>query len=81
MDLQDEVKETILAALPGAKVSISDPMCDNAHFEAVVVAEQFEGLTLIKQHQIVMQTLKDKFDTSLHALALKTMTPKEYENA
>jgi len=79
MDVKDDVKAELEKALPGSYIEISDPMCDNAHFEAIVVAKEFEGLSLVKQHQLVMQALKEKFATTLHALGLKTYTPKEWD--
>ena len=75
MALQDEIQKKILEALPGAEVTISDPMCDNAHFEAVVIAKEFEDKSLIEQHQMVMNALKENFSTNLHALGLKTYAP------
>ncbi len=75
MALQDEIQKKILEALPEATVTVSDPMCDNAHFEAVVIAKEFEGKSLIEQHQLVMNALKENFSTNLHALGLKTYAP------
>lgn len=75
MVLQDEIQKKILEALPGADVTVSDPMCDQAHFEAVVIAKEFEGKTIIEQHQMVMDALKENFSTNLHALGLKTYAP------
>ena len=69
------VKETLESALSGATVEILDPRNDDRHLEAIVIAEQFEGLPLIKQHQLVMNCLKDHFEEGLHALSLKTFTP------
>jgi len=77
--LTNDIKETILSALPGSEVYVVDPQNDGQHFEAIVVAAQFEGLMLVKQHQLVMKSLKEKFETSVHALALKTFTPEKWE--
>lgn len=79
MDLAKEIQKKILEVLPGAMVKISDPLCDNAHFEAIVVAKEFEGISLIKQHQMVMQALKEDFQTRLHALGLKTYSITQWE--
>ena len=38
----------------------------------------FRGLSLVKQHQMVMRALQAEFDTErLHALELRTVTPPE----
>jgi stress-induced morphogen len=44
------------------------------------VAEQFQGLPLIKQHRLVNEALKAYLqDGRLHALALRTFTPAQWE--
>ncbi len=75
-----EIERLIRAALPSAKVWVEDTVGDGHHFQAVVVAEQFQGLPLIKQHQLVNEALKTYLqDGRLHALALRTFTPAQWE--
>ena len=78
-ELTQAIHDHILKVLPDAMVQVRDPHQDGQHFEAIVVSASFEGLPLIKQHQLVMKALKDAFQTSVHALALKTMTPAQWE--
>ncbi len=73
------IKETILTALPDATVYVADPHQDGEHFEAIVISPSFESMMLVKQHQVVMKALKEKFETSVHALALKTFTPEKWD--
>jgi len=75
----EEIKQTIETHVPGSTAYVLDPMNDGQHLEAVVVSLAFEGLTLIKQHQMVMKPLKEAFATSVHALGLKTLTPQQFE--
>ena len=75
----NEIKQTIERAVPNATAYVLDPMNDGEHLQAVVVSPAFEGMMLVKQHQMVMKPLKDAFATSVHALALKTVTPKQFE--
>lgn len=75
----EELKEAILASLPDAEVHVIDPNQDGAHFQAFVISPRFEGLSLVKQHQLVMNPLKLAFETSVHALGLKTFTPQKWE--
>jgi len=77
----DIIKETILKAIPDAVVYVMDPNNDGEHFEAIVIAESFVGLSLVKQHQRVMMPLTQAFASSVHALALKTFTPEKWELA
>jgi len=72
------IEEKIKEAIPDAEVQILDPRNDGVHLEAVVVARTFENLTMIQQHRLVMEALKELFETGLHALALKTYTPEEW---
>lgn len=75
-----EIEKLITAALPGAKVRVEDTVGDGNHFQAIVVAEQFQGLTMIKQHRLVNDALKTHLqDGRLHALALRTFTPTQWE--
>lgn len=76
----NKIKTEIEAALPDATVFVMCPMNDDTHFEAIVISPQFSGLSLVKQHQLVMTPLTRAFNTNLHALALKTFSPEKWEN-
>ncbi|MFW6317668.1 MAG: BolA family protein [Halorubrum sp.] len=52
---------------------------DDDHLAATVVSPAFEGLTLVRQHQLVYDALGDHMTTDIHALELSTYTPEEYE--
>lgn len=75
MSQREIVKEALESALDGAKVEVLDPRGDDRHLEAIIIAKQFEGLPLVKQHQLVLNSLKNQFNEGLHALKLKTYTP------
>ena len=75
----DEVKKIIEAAVPNATVYVMDPMNDGQHLQAIVVSPAFEGLMLVKQHQMVMKPLKEAMAARVHALGLKTFTPTKWQ--
>ena len=78
--MKDLIANTIMAALPDASVRVESP--DGTHWTAVVISSSFEGLMLVKQHQMVLNALKAEFDSErLHALHLQTFTPKKWEAA
>ncbi|HKN47563.1 MAG TPA: BolA family protein [Candidatus Polarisedimenticolia bacterium] len=53
---------------------------EEAHFSAVVVSGAFEGKTRIEQHRMVYALFqKEMADQAIHALALRTATPAEWE--
>lgn len=70
-----EIERLILESLPDAQVEITDLRGDGDHYAAHVVSAAFEGLSRVKQHQLVYQSLKGKMGGDLHALALQTATP------
>ena len=75
----DKIKTRILEVIPDATVMVGDPRNDGVHLEAFVISESFVGQSLVKQHQTVMNALKEEFKDELHALALKTFTPEKWE--
>jgi len=74
-----EIKKIIEDAITDATAHVLDPMNDGQHLQAIVISPSFDGLPLIKQHQMVMKPLKDAFEESVHALGLKTFTPEKWE--
>ena len=75
----DEIKRTIETAVPDATVYVLDPMNDGQHLQSIVVSPVFEGMRLVKQHQMVMKALKNALAESVHALGLQTFTPDKWE--
>jgi acid stress-induced BolA-like protein IbaG/YrbA len=70
-----EVATLIRSGIPDAEVTVKG---DGDHFEAIVVSGQFEGCSMVKQHQMVYATLGDRMGGEIHALALHTYTPDEW---
>ena len=52
---------------------------DGQHFDAVIVSEEFAGLSRIQRQQRVNKTLGDRMTTDIHALSMKTYTPEEWQ--
>lgn len=48
------------------------------HFKIIAVSEAFSGLTLIARHRLINQSLKQEFNTGMHALSLHLYTPDEW---
>lgn len=70
-----DIEAAIVAALPDARVTITDLAGDGDHYAARVVSEAFAGLTRVRQHQLVYQALGDRMGGILHALQLTTAAP------
>jgi acid stress-induced BolA-like protein IbaG/YrbA len=73
----DEVTQLIQAGLPGAHVRVQTD--DDTHFEAVVVAPQFEGKRPLQRHQLVYAGLGSRMGREVHALSIQAFTPAEWQ--
>lgn len=73
----EQVKEMIVAKLPDAQVEVQDMTGGGDHYQVSVVSSLFAGKGLVQQHQMVYGALQQAMSTeAIHALALKTSTPK-----
>ncbi len=50
----EEVQQMIQAGLPNCEVKVEG---DGSHFEAIVIGDEFDGLSLVKKQQKVYATL------------------------
>jgi stress-induced morphogen len=72
----DQVKAAISRALPDAAVEVEDLTGGGDHLQVKVVSTAFDGLSRIKQHQLVYGALRQELASeAIHALALQTATP------
>jgi len=53
---------------------------DGQHFFAVVVSDEFSGMSRVQRHQSGYPTLGDRMREEIHALSIKAYTPEEWEN-
>ena len=75
MITKEKVINLITNRLPSSKVLVEN-IKGNDHLQVTVVASEFIGLSLVKQHQLVYSALKNELASeAIHALALKTETP------
>ena len=49
------------------------------HLEAVIVSEAFQNNSLVARHKMVYQSLGELMKHEIHALSMKTLTIKEWE--
>ena len=72
---KEKVIHLIRKKLPSSQVFVEN-LKGNDHFQVTVVASEFNGLSLVKQHQLVYSAPKEELASeAIHALALKTETP------
>lgn len=85
--MKDQLTALIADALHPDHLEVIDeshmhnvPKGAQSHFKIVVISDQFEGLPLVARHRKINGLIKPLFSGSLHALALHTMTPAEWES-
>lgn len=73
-----EIQSMIEAGIEGAEVSVDG---DGSHFAARVVSDVFEGVPMVKQHQMVYAALGNSMESAIHALSIQTYTRAEWQRA
>ena len=56
MNILEEIEKAIKEVIPDAEVEVSG---GGGHFSIVVTSKVFEGKRTLKQHQIVLQSIKE----------------------
>ncbi len=70
-----DIEALIIAAIPDARVVITDLRGDGDHYAARVVSARFVGMNRVRQHQAVYKALGGRMGGELHALQLETSIP------
>jgi len=78
--MKDTIEKLIKVALPDAQVEVGDVTGSGDIFSLLVVSDTFSGMPLLKQHQQVMDILKDILKDKIHAVQIKTMTFEKYRD-
>ena len=74
---QPDLEARLRAAFPDATIAVEDLAGDGDHYRANIVSAAFRGLTRLRQHQLVYDSLNGAVGGELHALALQTAAPAE----
>ncbi len=82
------IKRTLTAGLSPAHLEVRDDSHLHAghpgarggggHYSVVVVAAAFEGMGRLERHRLVYSLLDGEMQRTIHALALRTLTPVEW---
>jgi stress-induced morphogen len=57
----------------------SVPLGSETHFKVIVVSDAFEGKSLVERHRLVYEALGEELRSGVHALAITSRTPREWE--
>jgi len=71
-----EITRLIEAGFADAIVKVMSD--DNTHFQALVVAAEFEGKRSLARHQLVYKCLGTLVGNEIHALSITALTPDEW---
>ena len=75
MATKSEVINLIKQKIADSEVFVEN-LKGNDHLQVTVISSEFNGLSLVQQHQLVYSALKEELASeAIHALALKTETP------
>ena len=75
MATKSEVINLIKQKIVDSEVYVENLKGDD-HLQVTVISSEFNGLSLVTQHQLVYSALKEELASeAIHALALKTETP------
>jgi acid stress-induced BolA-like protein IbaG/YrbA len=72
-----EIADLIERGLEGASARVVTD--GQGHYEAVVICPAFDGKRSLPRHQMVYSTLGERVGREIHALAVKTFTPEEWQ--
>ena len=75
----DRIKAILEEKLPECTAIVIDDVNDGEHFSARVTSTAFDGISLVRQHQMVYEALGTHMYQDIHALALKTLTTSQWQ--
>jgi acid stress-induced BolA-like protein IbaG/YrbA len=78
MVTSESIEASIAAAIACDRLEVRG---DGQHFEALIVANAFEGLSRVRRHQLVYAALGDRMREEIHALSMTTLTPAQWAAA
>ncbi|WP_461480785.1 BolA family protein [Porticoccus sp.] len=86
MSVQQTIESRLREALSPSHLEVineshmhSVPANSETHFKLVIVSEAFRGKRPVQRHQLVYSLLNHEREQGVHALAMHTYAPDEWE--
>ncbi len=86
MNRTDRIEAVLGAALPLLHLEVANesnghhvPAGSESHFKVVLVSEDFENQNRVARHRRINALLAGEFASGMHALAVHTYTPTEWQ--
>ena len=86
--ITEQIKKLLNEALKPEQIEIIDNSAAHAghsraqsgggHYHVTIVADAFEGKSLVQRHQLIYKALGDMMKQQIHALGINALTPTEY---
>jgi BolA protein len=83
----EKIKQALTEALKPTLLEIIDNSAGHAghagarsgggHYHVTIVADIFEGKSLVQRHQLIYQALGDLMKQQIHALGINALSPSE----
>ena len=86
--MKNKIEELIKSKINISKISLVDFTKNHekhqnyeggGHFEAVIISDDFENLSLLERHKKIYEILGDLMKNEIHAFSMKTYTNKEFK--
>ena len=74
------IKEMIRIAISDANIEVYDTTGTADHFKVIIISDIFDGMSLIDRHKLIYKSLDEYITKEIHALQLKTITNKEFND-
>ena len=74
----EAIKQKLEKSFPGAKVELFNTASQHIghssglHLKTIIEFEGFNGKTLIEQHKMIQESLKEELGKEIHALSIET---------
>lgn len=88
MRIQSQIEEKLKTALAPTHLTVENeshkhnvPPGSESHFKVTVVAPRFEGMSLVARHREIYRLLDGELKSGVHALALHTLSPAEWDES
>ncbi|SPE19919.1 BolA-like protein [Burkholderiales bacterium] len=78
MPTPESIRQAIAQGLSCERVDVDG---DGHHFQALIISAAFEGKSRIDRHRLVYAALGERMRQEIHALSMRTLTPRESQHA
>lgn len=79
MDIREQITSRIKSVYADAEITLTDMTGSNDHWEATIVAPEFEGMSRLQRQRGIYAALGELMAGPIHALTFRTLTPEQFK--